>query len=80
MTNEVKMIWFLRIYGPCSVAKLIQVSGWSRNSVCGALRRVRKRSIARRCGKAKYNLTPYGFMELNKIKKLSETPLLDAEP
>ena len=74
MTRELRMLWLLRIYGPCSFADLIRQSYMSRPAMWAALSRLREKGLADRCKRACYRITQQGVEVLGTKGR----PLLDS--
>ena len=74
MSNSTKLLWLLRIYGPCSVAVLMRTSRWGRDKVTSALRHLRDRDLAERREWATYRLTERGARRLEGENLFAESP------
>lgn len=60
MTDQNRILWLLRIYGPCSVAAMLGKSGLSRQQFVSGLTRLRALGLAERTMWATYRLTEAG--------------------
>jgi hypothetical protein len=77
MRRQTELLWHLRVYGPCSVAKLIETTTWPRQTLVSTMRRLRDIGHAEKLGdNAMYRITPGG----QRLLDACATPIIAANP
>lgn len=70
-------LWGLRIFGPCSIAKLAVELGRDREQVYNAVYDLCRRGLAKQLGSASYDVEPRGEELLNQTPEMRRLPLFD---
>jgi DNA-binding IclR family transcriptional regulator len=73
MTLQNEVLWHLRIYGPCGIAKLHGTTRKTRPQVISAMNRLREIGLAEWREEGVYRITPHGERHLSELG----TPLLN---
>ncbi len=75
MNNQHTVLWHLRIFGPCGIAKLHSTTRLQRPQVIAAMNGLRKIGLAEWREEGIYRITPHGERRLTELGKplFSET-------
>jgi hypothetical protein len=60
VTAQIRVLWVLRIYGPCSMAFVVEQTGLTRPQSLTAMGSLRRQNYAALYGPAEYDVTEKG--------------------
>ncbi len=69
MKHQDKVLWNLRIFGPCGIAELMATCRMNRSRVVSAMTRLRDVGHAEWISPAIYRITPGGQRHLDSLKQ-----------